>query len=111
MSIKTAGLAALSLLFLAVPASSALALDRHVLVINDTSYTIREFYASNVGASSWQEDILGDAVLAPGDTINVNIDDASGYCKYDFRAVFEDGDEATKRAVNVCEVAEFTFTE
>ena len=111
MSTKIAGFAALSLLLLAVPATSALALDRHVLVTNDTSYTIREFYASNVGASSWQEDILGNDVLVPGDSINVNIDDASGYCKYDFRAVFDDGTEATKPAVNVCEVARFTFTE
>jgi hypothetical protein len=111
MSTKIAGIAAFSFLLLAAPATSALALDRHVLVTNDTSYTIREFYASNVGASSWQEDILGNDVLVPGDSINVNIDDASGYCKYDLRAVFNDGTEATKRAVNVCEVAQFTFTE
>ena len=69
MSTKIAGFAALSILLFAVPATSALALDRHVLVTNDTSYTIREFYASNVGASSWQEDILGTDVLAPGDSI------------------------------------------
>ena len=111
MTSTTATIAALSFLLAALPATASLALDRHVLVTNDTSYTIREFYASNGGAESWEEDILGDAVLQPGDSVNVNIDDASGYCKYDFRAVFEDGDEATKRAVNVCEVAEFTFTE
>lgn len=111
MSTKIAGFAAFSFLLLAASATHALALDRHVLVINATSYTIREFYASNVGASSWQEDILGDEVLQPGDTINVNVDDASGYCKYDFRAVFDDGTEATKRAVNVCEVVKFTFTD
>jgi hypothetical protein len=111
MTIKTASIAALSLLAFALPASGALALDRHVRVTNDTSYTIREFYASNVGSNNWEEDILGREMLEPGQTININIDDASGYCKYDFRAVFEDGGEAIKQRVNVCEISRFTFTE
>lgn len=40
----------------------------------------------------------------------INIDDGSGYCKYDFLAVFDDGDEVVSADNNVCELTEFNFT-
>ncbi|WP_237151937.1 hypothetical protein [Oryzibacter oryziterrae] len=89
----------------------ALALDRHVVIVNNTSYTINEFYASSVGQKSWQEDILGNDTLAPGAKVRINIDDGTGYCKYDLRAVFNDGTDAVKQGVNICEVRTFTFNE
>ncbi len=89
----------------------ASAFDRRVVVINNTSTAIQEFYASNTGENDWQEDILGEDMLQPGAEMTVNIDDGSGYCKYDFRAVFEDATEATKAGVNVCEVGQFSFEE
>ncbi|WP_181703228.1 hypothetical protein [Chthonobacter albigriseus] len=92
-------------------AGSAFALDRRVRVINETSSEIREFYASNVGANTWEEDILGQDMLGAGENIIINIDDGTGYCKYDFKAVLEDGREAIQEDVNVCEVATFRFTE
>jgi hypothetical protein len=89
----------------------ALALDRHVIIVNNTSFTINEFYASSVGQNSWQEDILGSDTLGPGAKVRINIDDGTGYCKYDLRAVFNDGTEAVKQRVNICEVGTFTFNE
>ena len=90
---------------------SAVALERKVQINNRTSYTIVEFYASNTGTSDWQEDILGTDVLPSGSTVSINIDDGSGYCKYDFLAVFEDGDQLTKYDQNVCELSTFTYTD
>ena len=90
-------------------AMAASAYDRRVLIVNKTSTTINEFYASSVGVNSWQEDIFGNGVLEPGNSVRVNVDDGTGYCKYDFRAVFEDGTESVRRRVNVCEVGTFTF--
>ena len=99
-------------LFTLASVSAASALDRRVRIYNDTSYTINEFYASNVGTRNWEEDILGEDVLPPGYSVVVNIDDSSGYCKFDFLAVFEDGDEVqSNTSVNVCEVGDFHFTE
>jgi hypothetical protein len=89
--------------------TTASAYDRRVVIVNKTSANINEFYASSTGARSWQEDILGNEVLQSGDSVRINIDDGTGYCKYDFRAVFEDGTESVKRGVNVCEVGKFTF--
>ena len=87
----------------------AAALDRRVQIVNQTGYTIVEFYASNTGTDDWQEDILGADVLPSGSAVMINIDDGTGYCKYDLLAIFEDGDEVVKPDVNVCEVATFTY--
>lgn len=95
--------------FCALSFSAAQAQDRHVLVINETSYTLVRFYASNVGTNDWQEDILGRGVLASGRYVNVNIDDGTGYCHFDLKAVFADGQQAIRRNVNVCTVASWTL--
>lgn len=84
--------------------------DRRVNIVNQTRFTIMEFYASSVGQNNWQEDILGANVLPAGRSVVVNIDDGTGYCLYDLKAVFEDGDEAIKYRVNVCEISTFNFT-
>jgi hypothetical protein len=94
---------------IAAGVSDVSALDRRVRIINDSAYDIHEFYASSVGVTSWEEDILGRDILRSGTTLVINIDDGTGYCKYDFRAVFEDGDEAVTEGVNVCEISEFTY--
>ena len=84
-------------------------MNRHVRIHNNTSTTMEKFYASNVGASNYEEDILGSDVIASGDAWNINIDDGTGYCKYDFLAVFDDGSQAKKDNVNVCKVGDFYF--
>ncbi|MBE0579456.1 hypothetical protein [Devosia sp.] len=68
-------------------------------------------YASNTGSRSWEEDILGRDILPSGSSVVINIDDGSGYCKYDFLAVFEDGDEVVSNDNNVCELSDFNFTD
>jgi hypothetical protein len=91
--------------------TGANALDRRVQINNQSSYDIVQFYASNTGSKSWEEDILGKSVLPAGTSVMINIDDGSGFCKYDFLAVFEDGDEVTSTDNNVCELSQFNFTD
>ena len=62
------------------------------------------------GTNDWQEDILGSDILPSGSSVVINVDDGTGYCKYDFKAVFEDGDTAISPDNNVCELSEFNFT-
>ena len=95
--------------FLLAPYGASAA-DRVVEIINETGQTMTEFYASVTSTDSWEEDILGDDVLDDGESVDVNIDDGSGKCVYDFRAVFKSGAEAVKRGVNVCQISTFRFT-
>ncbi len=83
-------------------AQSADGMNRVVTIQNNSGQTIREFYASNVGTNDWQEDILGSGVLAAGESIDINIDDGTGYCRYDFKAVYADGSEEVDARINVC---------
>lgn len=92
-------------------ASAAFAENRDVTVTNASSAAMIEFFASNTGTNNWEEDILGVDVLEVGEAVDVNIDDGSGYCVFDFKATFEDGSSAVMGNVNVCEISQFDFTD
>jgi hypothetical protein len=111
MRIQFAAALTLATALFAVTNSAASAMERKVTINNQTSFTIVEFYASNTGTTDWQEDILGSDVLASGSSVVINIDDGSGYCKFDFLAVFDDGDQLVSSDNNVCELDEFNFTD
>ena len=104
------GLATL-ILALGLATGAQAAQDRHVRIINETGHAMVHFYASNVSSDSWEEDILGEDVLRPGQDVNVNIDDGTGHCKYDFKAVFDDGDALVRRNINVCQISSYRYTE
>lgn len=89
---------------------AAHAADRHVDIINKTGMTLTKFYASSTGTRSWEEDILGRDTLDDGETITININDGTGACKFDFKAVFENGQSIEKGAIDVCTIETFTYT-
>jgi hypothetical protein len=96
-------------LFSLCAVSTATAANRHVDIINATGKTMAEFYASATNADEWEEDILGSDTLANGEVFDVDIDDGSGACKFDFKAVFTDGTSHVRRAVDVCAISQFTY--
>ncbi len=102
------GLVAIVFLVISV-ATPASAADRRVRIINNTGYTIVEFYGSNKGTDSWQEDILGYDVIGPYSSMIIDFDDGTGYCIFDFKAVFNDGEALTDFGINICEIATFTY--
>ena len=71
---------------------------------NQTEHVLTALYISKVSTDDWEEDILGSDVLGAGDSMEVTIDDDLPDCKYDLKAVFEDGDEAIMGAENFCEL-------
>ena len=96
-------------LFVFCAVNAASAADRRVDIVNDTGKVMEEFYASAVDTDDWEEDILGKDVLADGEEVEIDIDDGSGACKFDFKAVFTDGTERVKRGVNVCSISKYTY--
>jgi hypothetical protein len=89
--------------------TAAQAANRHVDIVNKTGQTLTHFYASAVGVDNWEEDILGRDTIDQGETFDINIDDGSGACRYDFKAVFENGTELVKNNINVCSISSFTY--
>ena len=83
---------------------AAQAQNRWVTIENNTGVTMREFYASNRDQQSWGRDWFGSDMLYSGQYVQYNLDDGSGYCIWDLKAVFVDGDEVTSMGFNVCEL-------
>lgn len=81
---------------------TALANDRRVIVHNQSDDVVVQLFGSNVGTDDWEEDVLGRGVIYPWDDVLVDFDDGSGYCKFDIRAVFDDGTEVLYWDFNVC---------
>lgn len=100
-------IAALALtLFVTAPAAAQ---DRRVRIHNNTDITLYRFYSTNSGAQNWGSDVMGSSTLPPGGSMTMNFDNRYGYCVFDFRAVFEDGQELTRGGVNVCEVSDYYY--
>jgi hypothetical protein len=73
--------------FVAVAFSSAQALDRRLRIQNSTDYYVFAMYVSNVGDENWGPDQLRDGLILPRHYMWWNIDDGSGYCRFDFKFV------------------------
>ncbi|CUH63803.1 hypothetical protein TG4357_00900 [Thalassovita gelatinovora] len=106
---KTKLIAAIALVVAQMGATSSQAANRKVTIVNNSGYTIVEFQGSNVGANSWEEDILGNDVLEHGQKVDINFDDGTGYCKFDFLVTFDDGDQLTEKNFDVCSIGTFTI--
>jgi len=109
--ILSISLALAAMLFTFLPAGDATAQNwnRKVVVINGTNVVVNSFQASNIKRNTWEEDILGKSVLQPGQRVTVNIDDGTGACLFDFRAILSNGRKVELRRVDVCHITSWTI--
>ncbi len=87
-----------------------MALDRHIELTNNTRMAIVEVYAAHTGTGCWQNDLLGDEILLPANSLLVDIDDGAGYCRFDMKTVFDDGTTLIRRDINLCAVDRFAVS-
>jgi hypothetical protein len=83
--------------------------NRKVTVLNVSSQTVRELYASPITATTWEEDLLGQRTLNAGQSISANIDNGTNECYYDLKAVLANGKAIEQRKINVCAVSKWTI--
>lgn len=90
-------------------ASSALASDdgknRRVVIENLSTNAVNYLYASPVTSDDWEEDLLGDEVIASGTSRGAVIDNGTNECNYDMKIIMSDGKEYIHRSVDVCSVS------
>ena len=98
---------------LALVAAPAAAEDLTFTLINGTSATMTRFYTSPVGVDQWEEDVFGQDVLGPGESIQITIADGRTVCNYDMRFDFEEGSglDTTTDSQNLCELGTYTIHE
>jgi hypothetical protein len=70
---------------------------KNVVVTNNTSYTLNEFYASSSDSSSWNtsNNLVAGQSIAPGQSKTVSYDDGDDDCTYDLMAVLDGQDQFT----------------
>jgi len=88
----------------------ASAFERRIELTNNTRFAIIEVEVARVGTGRWERDLLGDDILLPAQSVLVDIDDGKGYCRFDFKTVFDDGTSLIRRDIDVCAVERFAIS-
>jgi len=97
---------------LALLAGAAAAEDLVFTLKNSTNSVLNAFYTSPVGEESWEDDVFGNEVLAPGESIKVTIEDGRRACEYDMRFEFQGNQlEDMEDTQDLCELGEYEITE
>lgn len=84
------------------------ALNPSFYLVNRSTQTINEVYASPASASGWGPDRLGDDRIGSGGNAAIRLL-ADGNCVFDLRVVFEGGHADERRRVNTCTVDNISF--
>ncbi|SDB30837.1 hypothetical protein [Belnapia rosea] len=72
---------------------------RRVTLLNGFSRTVQQAFLSPADADDWGEDVLGDAVIAPGARQAVTL---QGGCQADLRIVFDTDAAEERRDIDIC---------
>lgn len=96
---------------LASSAAARAADDVVFTIINKTNGTLERFYTSPVGVKSWEEDVFGDDVLEPGESIKITIGDGRRTCKYDLRFEFTEESKLNplEDSQDICQMSTYTL--
>ena len=84
-------------------------LDRRIRIHNMTDKRIVELYGSPIDARGYGYNMIQgpEDWIRAGQTRVADIDDGTGYCRYDLKVVRADGAVAEKYNVNVCELTDW----
>jgi hypothetical protein len=88
-------------------AAPAFAQSYEIRFQNNSGVTLMYLYASDTNNSSWEQDLLGQNVLQPGQYLDLTIHNVSN-CNYDVLFQFENGQEF-QDVVNICQVGTYTI--
>lgn len=107
LNLKTLAIAPI---MLAASVAPALADPLRFTLINASPYDVKGFYLSPVGINDWEEDVFGDGYLSAGSQVTISVDDGRDLCIYDMRFLMPDDSEFVEKAINVCDLSEYTLS-
>ncbi|SDB28981.1 hypothetical protein [Belnapia rosea] len=96
-------LLALGLLLASFLGSGEAAAQNRFNLVNSTGQTIERVYVSPSRISSWGPDVLGNAVLPPGQSVWI-VPQLSD-CVLDIKVIYQGGREEERRQVNACSLS------
>src|SRR5262249_36580045 len=92
---------------LCVLETSVSAFERQLELTNNTRMAIVEIQIARIGTERWEKDLLGDDILLPAQSLIVDMGNGAGYCRFDFKTVFDDGTTLIRRNIDVCAAERF----
>lgn len=98
-----------AILALGISAIQVAAQGRDLEIVNLTDFEIIAFYSAHKDAIGWGGDMLSGEALGSGTSRELSFEDGSGYCIYNIKAVFDDGEELVSEGVNVCDLPSFSY--
>ncbi|MDR3474235.1 MAG: hypothetical protein P4M09_21510 [Devosia sp.] len=104
-------LGGLAVLVLLATPGLAMAEDLKFTLTNNSARAVKNFYTSPTTTTDWQEDVLGEDTIAPGQSDEITIADGSTQCVYDMRFVMEDGAELVDKDIDLCKLGEYTLSD
>src|ERR1700732_3655188 len=79
-------------------------------LVNKTGYELKALYVSPTKSDDWQQDVLGQDVLADGQSVNVHFSPKARTCKWDLKVVYSDDDSsAVWTNVDLCTIDKITI--
>jgi hypothetical protein len=83
----------------------------HVLrLTNAGGGGITAIYVAKTGTHDESDDLLGKQTAGPGKTVVLKVKDPGGDCIFDLQFLMNDGAMVTKKAINLCQTTEMSFT-
>jgi hypothetical protein len=84
---------------------------RDFTLVNNTGATVfTAVYVSPSSADDWQDDVLQQDVLLPGDSVDINfVGFNTNTCTYDIKVVGKDGSTGELDSVDLCSTTTVTF--
>lgn len=83
--------------------------EREITIVNHSDQPVNEIYVSPSSAEAWGEDRLGDATLAPDDSVKLRLGRTRD-CAFDVQVIYEDATREQKLGQNVCRSRRMVFT-
>jgi hypothetical protein len=106
---KTIVALSLSLVAAAGLAVRAYAGTQDFTLVNNTGVDIHNLFVSESAKDDWEEDVLGDQVLADGESVDVNFEGKNA-CMWDMMVKDEAGAGVYWRKIDLCKASQVTLT-
>ena len=104
-----AALAALAALAAVCAAAAETMAGPEVVLTNDGVSAVVDFRVSGDGGESWSDNLLGEAMVAVGETLPVALEGAPGDCVFAFRTTLANGQVVDTLSYDVCAAPELTM--
>ncbi len=84
--------------------------DHLVRLTNTGKGAISAVYVAPSGSTDFSDDLLGRQTASAGKTVSLKVKDPKGNCIFDVQFLMDDGANVTRKSINVCQTASYSFS-